>query len=223
MRTYRFLILAVIMLFPAAINSGQTNLDPEFTSKFFIKAMDYGSPQIRNAADEIIKKYPGNNISQICETFDLVYLHWKYKEHNGNGEPYVRASKSILTFTGDCKDYASLMVSMFVALGGDGRLVTATNHIYPEVYIGKHMSQASLDSVVIMINKYYEAKSGYKKFMSMIHYHVDSDGAVWMNMDWQSYYPGSKFIEDKSGDKNLVIYSTGKYKEEELQELSLSF
>jgi hypothetical protein len=211
-----FTVLLVAAILYPEISFSTPRLDAVFTSKFFVKAMDYNSTPIRNTADYILNKYPGNSIYQICETFDMVYLRWKYRDHAGKNLPYIRASKSIIFYTGDCKDYASLMVSMFVALGLDGRLVCVPNHVYPEVYLGKNLSPDALDSVVNNINKYYESKNGYRKTMSNIHYHTDADGTIWLNMDWQEYYPGAKFVDYKPETEHLIISSTGKYKWEYL-------
>jgi hypothetical protein len=209
----KYLLFALLIIIPSEILSQSRN-DPEFTAKFFIKAMDYKSPAIKYAAEDIIKKHPDNYIYRLCETFDLIYLNWKYRDHTGKGVPYVRASKSISNFTGDCKDYASTMVSMFIALGSDGRLVCTSTHVYPEVYLGKDLSQNAIDSVLISINNYYEAKKGYSSYTDKIHYHTDKDGSVWLNMDWQENYPGARFIENESDDELLIIFSNGIFKEE---------
>jgi hypothetical protein len=175
--------------------------------------MDYSDSIVRTDADNILRKYPGESINQICATFDLLFLHWKYRPDPDGKEKFYKASSTLKTFKGDCDDYAIAMVSLLVAEGGSGRVICVTDHAFPEAYLGKDLSQTYFDSLTIKINKYYESITGYKNMTSKVHYHIDEDGRAWLNLDWWEYYPGSKFHVTDAEAEHLIIYPDGTYQE----------
>lgn len=171
-------------------------------------AMDYTNPVTRDLAVSLIpNSHEGNyNIAQICDLWDTVYNKWTYVNDPKGSDYYSPASRTIqLGLKGDCDDFAITVGSLIQSIGGSTRIVTAYNadggHAYPEVYIGT--SKASLDKVASYISKRYKAKS--------IAYHTRIKNGVtqyWLNLDWQSRYPGGKFFHDES---DLTIYYPNGY------------
>jgi hypothetical protein len=212
MKYLKYLMPILIILFFAAPLS-IAKMNPEKTAENIMKAMDYSDSIVRTDADNILRKYPGESIDQICATFDFLYRQWKYRPDPDGEEKFYKASSTLKTFKGDCDDYAIAMVSLLVAEGGMGRVVFVTDHALPEVYIGKNLSQGYLDSLPVIINKHYEALTGYKNMTSKVHYHIDKDGNVWLNLDWWDNYPGSKFHVTDPQTEHLVIYPDGSYQE----------
>ncbi|RPI19810.1 MAG: transglutaminase domain-containing protein [Ignavibacteriae bacterium] len=203
------LSIFILMLFPGSFSFA--SMSPERTAEYMKKAMNYTDSIVIAKANVILQKYPDNKIDQLCEAFDMLYLNWKYRSDPDGKEKFYKASTSLKTFKGDCDDYAIAMVSLMVALGGNGRVVCVIDHAFPEVYLGKNLSHGYLDSLPVMINAHYAKTSGHENMMTTAHYHKDADGSVWLNMDWWEYYPGSKFHNTDPDAEHIVIYPDGTY------------
>jgi hypothetical protein len=170
-------------------------------------AMDYANPTTRDFALTLIpNSHEGTyNIAQICDLWEAVYNQWTYVNDPKGSEYFSPASRTIqLGLKGDCDDFAITVGSIVQSIGGSSRIVTANDakggHAYPEVYIGT--SKASLDKVGTYISKRYHTTG--------IGYHtMTKDGVTqyWLNLDWQSQYPGGKFFHD-SGEMT-VYYPNG--------------
>ena len=117
---------------------------------------------------------------------------------------------SVYTYTGDCDDYATLMVSLIKSLGGEGRVICVSGHAYPEIYLGKDLSERELDKFKENIDSYYENK-GSRTRAKYLNYHTDPNGSVWLNLDYQDRYPGGRFVDYSPDAEHLVIYPDGSY------------
>lgn len=171
-------------------------------------AMDYMDPTTRDYAVSIIpNSHEGKySIAQICDLWDRVYNKWTYvSDPQGEGY-YSPASRTIkIGLKGDCDDFAITVGSLVQSIGGSTRIVTAYNakggHAYPEVRVAS--DKASFDKIASYIGKRYNAKS--------IAYHTRTKNGVteyWLNLDWQSKYPGGKFY-DSTGE--LTFYYPNGY------------
>lgn len=187
------------------------NMSPEKTAQYMKKAMDYDNIIVRNKADAILTKYPGNYEEQICEAFDLLYLNWQYRPDPDGMEKFYKASESFTTFRGDCDDYAIAMASLMTALGSKGRVVCVVDHAFPETYLGNDLSQGYLDSLPAVFNNHYEKVTGRKWNIETLHYHKDTDGSIWLNMDWWENYPGSKFHNTDPNAQHIIVYTDGSF------------
>jgi hypothetical protein len=171
-------------------------------------AMDYTNPTTRDFAVALIPNSHGGNynIAQICDLWETVYNRWTYVNDPKGSNYFSPASRTIqLGLKGDCDDFAITVGSIIQSIGGSTRIVTAYNqeggHAYPEVYIGT--SKTSLDNVGSYISKRYHTRG--------IAYHTSTRNGVtqyWLNLDWQSRYPGGKFFHE-SGE--LTIYYPNGY------------
>ncbi|HAX47872.1 MAG TPA: transglutaminase-like domain-containing protein [Ignavibacteria bacterium] len=149
-------------------------------------------------------------IRSVCAIFDNVFRNWNYQRDPGGMEYFEKAGVSVYTYSGDCDDYATLMVSLIKSLGGEGRIVCVSGHAYPEVYLGKDLTKDELKDIQRGIDAYYEEK-GSRTRVKYLNYHYDSNGTVWLNMDYQERYPGGRFVEYSPDAEHLVIYSDGSY------------
>lgn len=172
------------------------------------KAMDYTNPITRDFAVSIIPQLHGGdyNTAQICDLWETVYKKWTYV-NDPNGEDYVSpASRTIqIGLKGDCDDFAVTIGSIILAIGGSSRIVSAYNqeggHAYAEVLVCK--SEKCIKNIASYIGKRYGAKH--------ISYHTETNDGVtnyWLNLDWQSRFPGGDYFHD-SGE--IIIYYPNGY------------
>jgi hypothetical protein len=172
------------------------------------EAMDYTDPTTRDFAVSLIpNSHEGKyNIAQICDLWDAVYNKWTYVNDPRGSDYFSPASRTIqLGLKGDCDDFAITVGSVVQSIGGSSRIVTAYNgdvgHAYPEVLICN--SKACMENIASYIGKRYNSKN--------IAYHTTTKNGVtqyWLNLDWQSRYPGGKFFHDADGQIS-IYYPNG--------------
>lgn len=198
-------------VFPGTVkeSSQPTQSYEEHKAQAFKSAMDYTNPVTRDYALTLIPKNDGGNynIAQICDLWDAVYNKWTYV-NDPNGDDYKSpASRTIqLGLKGDCDDFAITVASLIESIGGSTRIVTARNsagkgHAYPEVLIAK--SKSEFDSKASYIAKRYHISGEVA-----CHTVTRNDTTYyWLNLDWQSRYPGGKFFN--STDPLTIYYPSG--------------
>lgn len=169
-------------------------------------ACDYNLPYTKTFANKLAGRSPGNyNIGQVCEIFDYCYNKWSYVNDPADSEYVARASETIASsLTGDCDDFAVLLASCILAIGGRPCINTGYNsgggHAFTEVDI----SGFNEDDVKKEIRKRFSA------------YSIDNlatrrDGNhVWLNLDWQASYPGGRYY-DCSLSRNAYPYENGRW------------
>lgn len=198
-------------VFPGIVKgSSQTTQSYEDQkAQAFKTAMDYTNPVTRDYALTLIPKNDGGNynIAQICDLWEAVYNKWTYV-NDPNGDDYKSpASRTIqLGLKGDCDDFAITVASLIESIGGSTRIVTARNsagkgHAYPEVLIAK--SKSEFESKKSYITKRYHTTG--------IACHIEKRNDTtyyWLNLDWQSRYPGGKFFNSTGP---LTIYYPSGY------------
>ena len=168
--------------------------------KKIIAACDYRSNTVRSKAAELASQTEGNfNIGQVCDIFDYCYDNWKYVNDPNRGDLYQKASNTIRNgLTGDCDDFAILMASMLLAIGGDARVNVAytseSGHAYTELNVGKTDIKIFAD--------YIRARYG---FDGSIWYRTDSNNNNWLNLDWQAKHPGGEYYGGKRGARIYII------------------
>jgi transglutaminase-like putative cysteine protease len=183
----------------------------ELTALGISQAIEPKNSSVIKRANEITEAYKDSDyIQNICAIFDDVYRKWNYQRDPGGMEYFEKAGVSVYTYTGDCDDYATLMVSLVKAIGGEGRVVCVSGHAYPEIYLGSNMSASEIESIKTMINDYYVDKN-WKVRVKNLNYHNGPGGTQWLNMDYQERYPGGAFVEYSPSAEHLVIYPDGSY------------
>ena len=180
----------------------------DFFNKYYnkknniIEACNYRNNVVRSKAAEIASQSAGNfNIGQVCDIFDYCYNNWKYvNDPNDRGSDYYqKASNTIKNgLTGDCDDFAILMASMLLSVGGDVRVNCAytknNGHAFTELNLGKTDIKVFAD----YIRARYDVTGS-------VWYRKDSEGNGWLNLDWQAKHPGGEYYEGKRGVRFYII------------------
>lgn len=176
------------------------------------EACDYNLPYTRGFAAHLAGKAQAITkgqsefcIEQVCEQFDYCYKKWRYVNDPKGREFLARASESICYgLVGDCDDFAVLMASCVLAIGGSATVVYGKKidsngeysaHAWAEVDINGFTNKD-----VNYIENYIQ-----KRFTSynIDKIHVRQDGEhLWLNLDWQAAYPGGPYWSN-----NCVYYS----------------
>lgn len=170
-----------------------------FDKKEIVKACDYKNNVVRSKAAIIASQTKGNfNIGQVCDIFDYCYDNWKYV-NDPNGELYQKASNTIRNgLTGDCDDFAVLMASMLLSVGGDVRVnfayAESGGHAFAELNVGKTNIKAYADYI----------RARYK-FTGNIWYRQDEEGNAWLNLDWWAKHPGGEYYKGKTGVRFYIL------------------
>lgn len=167
--------------------------DTEANLKMLEASCDYMTPYTKSFANQLAAKAPGNfSVEQVCEVFDYCYSHWSYV-NDPNGQEYLaRASESIASsLTGDCDDFAVLMASCILAIGGNANVICAFGnqggHAYTEVDVTT-FENGDIGYIRDVIRKRYPHLN--------IDVHTrDDKGRKWLNLDWQCSYPGGNYFE----------------------------
>ena len=175
----------------------------------YIEKCNFTHPTVRNFAAQIAGKHPGEfNIAQVCDLFDYYYKNWKYVNdpqiRKNSKDYYAFASETIQNnLNGDCDDFAILMCSSILAIGGEARLNTACNkqitecHAWAEVNIGT----ADINEIQRYLSIRYNSpnlrlnyrEKGYR------------DGEnKWVNLDWFGNHPGGEYFDIGYGQTYYV-------------------
>jgi transglutaminase-like putative cysteine protease len=157
-------------------------------------AMQPTHPKLRNFAvenstryfhDEYYRKY--GKLTRYFSLFKHIRLNWKYVNDPINMDYYSPPVESMELLAGDCDDYAILMASSVMAIGGEARIVISESHMYTEVKVGK---SKDIDEVSHVVRTLFpdEVNSG------KIHFHETND-ELWINFDYTARHPGGYFLE----------------------------
>lgn len=211
---FKNILLLFIVLQTAAMGSfaqfTKSQIDA-LTAMGITAAIEPDHSAIKQKARELTENYNERDfIENVSAVFDNLYRNWNYQRDPGGMEYFEKAGVSVYTYTGDCDDYATLMISLIKALGGDGRVICVSGHAYPELYLGKNLTESELEAVQNSINSFYDNK-GSRTRVKFLNYHYDTNGTVWLNLDYQERYPGGRFVEYSPDAEHLVIYSDGSY------------
>lgn len=169
--------------------------------KDLIIACDYDNTTVRNNAVALVSISPGSfNLGQICDVFDFCYMNWSYVNDPIARDYHAKASETLKNgLNGDCDDFAVLVCSMLLAVGGEARISFAYNekdgHAFAEVNIGETPRED--------VEKYLLARYGVAELN-----HREEDGDWWLNLDWWGKYPGAKYWDYKNGTCFNIIRNT---------------
>ena len=173
-------------------------------------ACDYDCQYTRKFALELAAKSPGNfNIGQICETFNYCYNKWRYVNDPTGREYIAYASETIEnSLIGDCDDFAVLMASCILAIGGDVCISIARNS-----YSGHAFTE--VDAAYLGSNEEIKAhiKNKFPQYSSQIeNIKIRNEGSHrWLNLDWFSAYPGGEYYDYTQIDRYTCIRGNWRY------------
>lgn len=159
-----------------------------------VNACDYMSPITRDFAVSKAGNNPGEfNVRQICDVFSGIYTDWKYVNDPYGMEFFSPASRTIVSsqLSGDCDDFAILMYSAIIAIGGEARIIFAFNENSGHAFVEVNVSQFGINNVLDQITDYY--KNDFA--MDEIYFREESFGRVWLNMDYWAQHPGGKYMD----------------------------
>jgi len=157
-------------------------------------AMQPTHPKVRSFAvenstryfhDEYYRKF--GKITRYFSLFRHIRLNWKYVNDPLGMDYYSPPTESMGLLAGDCDDYAILMASSVMAIGGEARVVISPSHMYTEVKVG---TVDDLDKVSFAVRSLFPDEVAGGK----IHFH-ETGGDLWLNFDYTASYPGGPFLE----------------------------
>lgn len=175
------------------------------------ESCDYNVPKTKGFANKLAGKanYSDGsfNIEQLCEIFDYCYKKWRYVNDPKGSEYLAKASETIASsLTGDCDDFAVLIATCMLAIGGDVCIVTAQGpqggHAYAEVDIS-HMNISHVQDYI------------QKRFLShrILQITIRNDGTKkWLNLDWSGDFPGGPTFKASERDYYLCINGKWSFK-----------
>ena len=158
------------------------------------RAMQPTHPKVRNFAvenstryfhDEYYRKF--GKATRYFSLFKHIRLNWKYVNDPLGMDYYSPPTESMGLLAGDCDDYAILMASSIMAIGGEARIVISPSHMYTEVKVG---TTEDIDKVSYAIRTLFPDEVNGGK----IHFH-ETGGELWINFDYTASYPGGPFLE----------------------------
>jgi transglutaminase-like putative cysteine protease len=172
-------------------------------------AIDSRDPVTRDFAVSLIRPEHGGifRTSQICDLWESVDSRWTYVDDPNGSDYFSPASRTIaLGLKGDCDDFAIVIAAMIESVGGNARIIYATNgtsgHAYPEVYIGSTAEE--FEKAAAYIRQRYGVTD--------VGCHVTrgrSGTQYWLNLDWWSRHPGGVFFFDDG--VRIAYYPDGRW------------
>ena len=167
-----------------------------------VKACDYKN--VRNIGVILAGNSEGEfNLGQVCEIWNFCRKKWRYV--NDPVTSFVSSASNTIRadYSGDCDDFAVLMCSLVLSIGGEARINYAKNdeggHAFTEVNIGK----TDLMKVENYLSKKYKISyTGDSK----LNYRMDREGNRWLNLDWFSKQPGGLYFNFLSGTSYYVLH-----------------
>jgi hypothetical protein len=197
-RDYNYMLYHMVNeAYPESIIVSQLYVFPN--NKIITDAIDYNNPKVRNFAlfattihfKDVKIVQENRNIMHAFAVFKEIQSRWNYVNDPIGKDYYARASESLIHFSGDCDDHAILMAACLRAVGCKPRLIHTKGHIYPELLIG---SNKELEMVNFLIREVLFKNEVAKK---KIHYHIDENKNIWLNMDYTAKYPGGAFLSEE--------------------------
>ncbi len=164
-----------------------------------LRAIDFENPKVRNfallATTKHFKKIKGYQkyrmLTQCFAVFKEINQNWNYVNDPKGQEYFANASESLQHFSGDCDDHSILMAACIRAVGGTPRIISTTEHVYPEMLIG---SKENFEAVHFLIKEVlFKSEIGSNE----LHYHQDEYGQIWLNLDYTAKYPGGRFMSEE--------------------------
>ncbi|MDX5438415.1 MAG: transglutaminase [Pontibacter sp.] len=135
--------------------------------------------------DEYYSKF--GKITRYFSLFKHIRLNWRYVNDPLGMDYYSPPTESMQLLAGDCDDYAILMASSVMAIGGEARVVISPNHMYTEVKLG-HVDD--LDKISYAVRTLFPDEVAGGK----IHFHETGED-LWINFDYTAAYPCGPFLE----------------------------
>ena len=193
------LVLPSVLLEEASLSALQTPI---------LEAADYDNPVTRDYALSLVRStHSGEyNIFQVCDIWEGVYSQWVYVGDPRGEDYFSPASRTInISLKGDCDDYAIVVASLVGAIGGEARVVAASDisgngHAFAEALVAHDYDDLQ------EISGYICERYGCERVWYQERSDIAGNSDYWINLDWQSNHPGGEFCPM---DEIQVIYLEG--------------
>lgn len=200
---------------PPTIDYQVTTHDKKFLNELFkgcnltgekkklVNACNYTSSLVRNKSVNIAGHSPGTyNLGQACDIFDYCYNNWKYVNDPKAREVVEYASNTLKNgLNGDCDDFAVLICSMILSIGGEARINYAYSsnsaHAFTEVNLGRAEISQSEYYISMRYKKVYKNDGIWSR--------TDGSGNKWLNLDWFAKHPGGQYFDYNNGTTFYII------------------
>ena len=176
------------------------NSDGNQNCEMLSRTCDYTNSITKSFANLLASKAEGEfNVNQICEIYSYLRNKWKYVNDPADNEYVAYASESIADshLSGDCDDFTILMASSMLAIGGNACINTASQgengHAFAEVDVSKF----NLEDVETIVKDYFGSSVSMPDHL----YFRKEGNSVWLNLDWQTMFPGGKYWLDANYDR----------------------
>jgi WD40 repeat protein len=187
---------------------------PDHLKSEIERSIDLGNSAVEQTAVIVAKDYPGDyNLNQVSEVYDTLRKGWYYYSDPSYKDLYKNANRTLQdgkisnsVGMGDCDDFAILMASLLESLQGSTRIVfaydqdTGKNHAYAEVYLGKK-SDPQVDKLIGWLKQQYN--------QTEIPGQTIEEDEVWLNLDYDSTYPGGHHFGEKHRTAREVVWPSG--------------
>lgn len=164
-------------------------VDGDMNLEMLEEVCDFNLPYTKKFANELAARSPGPfNPRQICEIFSYCNRKWSYVNDPADSEYVASASESISChLVGDCDDFAVLMASCILAVGGRACINTGFNNSGGHAFTEVDIAQFNESEVLEVVKDFFPAYT-----ITQLHCRKDGEHN-WMNLDWQAPYPGGEY------------------------------
>lgn len=182
------------------------------TAQKLAKALTPMDPLTRNAAVKIAARTEGPfHVEQVVEIWSAVRSDWRYVNDPVGQEYFATGSETIQNgYIGDCDDFAIILASMVLSIGGKARVVLMDGpeggHAYAEACV-----QGEPTKVATTLRKHYRTR--WKRYLAgrpvpdTIAFRSSEDCPIWLNLDWTSVVPGGAYVPERWA---VAIYGDGR-------------
>lgn len=174
-------------------------MDGNLNCDMLNRACDYTNSITKSFANMLASKSEGPyNVRQICEIYSYLRNKWKYVNDPADKEYVAYASESICDshLSGDCDDFAVLMAACILSIGGNACINTASRGNEGHAFAEVDVSQFNMTEVESTVMDYFGKYMNISTPLSTRH-----DGnRIWLNLDWQTSYPGGKYWLNRNYD-----------------------
>jgi hypothetical protein len=183
---------------PAASSPEEASIRSRIASRV-AGAIDPGDAITRNLAVRLAASADGPfHVEQVARLWTHVRQNWHYVSDPRGGKYFARASETIENgMAGDCDDFATVLIAMIHAIGGQARMVMVDGddggHAYAEVCIG-----GDPHDVAESLAAFYRAGAVSEvPALRDIHFRSDAECPMWLNLDWNARVPGGPYGNER--------------------------
>lgn len=165
-------------------------------------SLDGSDASTRNLAVQIASATDGPfHVEQVAAIWMHVRVEFDYVNDPAGSEYFARASETIANgFAGDCDDFATTLGAMIGSIGGRARVVIMDSdeggHAYTEVCIDDEPANVAR-RLRTYVRRHWNRRLGRVPTLPEIHHRADATCPVWLNLDWNTNYPGGPYGNER--------------------------